>query len=80
MGGWVIPMAGPGYELVIMLTAAHLSEKQQAAITHLYERDESMLWADVGTGKTVIVLTALQELYNAGVITGGVIRGAGAGM
>lgn len=36
-----------------------LSELQKQAVSHIFSQDEWMLWADVGTGKTVIVLTAL---------------------
>jgi len=45
-----------------MLNLNDLRPEQENAIDFLYEHDASLLLADVGTGKTVIVLTALAEL------------------
>ena len=45
-----------------MLSSALLSEDQQAAITRLYSHDATVLVAATGVGKTVICLTAINEL------------------
>ena len=37
-----------------------LRQDQKDAIRFLYEQDQSLLFADIGTGKTVIALTVLQ--------------------
>ena len=47
------------------LTKKDLDPTQQAAITHLYEHDASILVAPTGEGKTVICLTAVAELLSA---------------
>lgn len=49
-----------------MLTENDLSPKQQAAINHLYGYDHTLLIAPTGGGKTVICLTAIKELIDAG--------------
>lgn len=45
-----------------------LSPKQQQAVSHIYEHDATLLIAPTGVGKTIITLTALDELINDGVI------------
>ena len=41
---------------------------QELAITHIYERNESMLFCRPGAGKTMITLTALSEMLRDGVV------------
>ena len=41
---------------------------QDRAITHIYERNESMLFCRPGAGKTMITLTALSEMLRDGVV------------
>lgn len=41
---------------------------QEQAITHIYERNESMIFARPGAGKTMITLTAISEMLRDGVI------------
>ena len=49
----------------MQLSETSLNEKQQAAITRLYETDETILVAPTGDGKTVICLTAIFELIKS---------------
>lgn len=44
-----------------------LTLEQQKAITRLFEHNQTLLVAGLGFGKAVVGLTALQELYDAGV-------------
>lgn len=44
-----------------MLSPNDFRLKQQVAMDHVYQRDQSLLLADVGTGKTVMLLTVLQD-------------------
>jgi len=41
---------------------------QQQAITHIYERNESMIFARPGAGKTLVTLTALSEMLADGTV------------
>lgn len=41
---------------------------QEQAITHIYERNECMIFARPGAGKTMITLTALSEMLRDGVV------------
>lgn len=41
---------------------------QEQAITHIYERDESLVFARPGAGKTVVTLTALSEMLRDGIV------------
>jgi len=41
---------------------------QEQAITHIYERNESMIFARPGAGKTVVTLTALSEMLRDGIV------------
>ena len=41
---------------------------QEQAITHIYERDESLVFARPGAGKTVVTLTALSEMLRGGIV------------
>jgi len=41
---------------------------QELAITHIYERNESMLFCRPGAGKTLITLTALSEMLHDGLV------------
>ena len=43
-----------------------INPKQQAAIDFLYENDRTILIAPTGAGKTVICLTAIEELQDVG--------------
>lgn len=45
-----------------MLSNNSLTPDQQAAVSHLYEHDATILVAATGVGKTVIALTAIHEL------------------
>ena len=45
-----------------------LKAAQQRAIDFIYNQDASILVAPTGAGKTVICLTAINELIKAGVI------------
>ena len=49
-----------------MLTENNLSPDQQDAITRLVEHDRTVMVAATGVGKTVICLTAIQELIEMG--------------
>ena len=51
------------------LTLFDLSPDQHEAIDYLYDHDETFLIAGMGSGKTVIALTALQELLAGGIIS-----------
>jgi len=41
---------------------------QEQAITHIYERNESLVFARPGAGKTVVTLTALSEMLRDGIV------------
>jgi hypothetical protein len=41
---------------------------QERAITHIYERNESLIFARPGAGKTVVTLTALSEMLRDGIV------------
>jgi superfamily II DNA or RNA helicase len=41
---------------------------QEQAITHIYERNESLVFARPGAGKTVVTLTALSEMLADGIV------------
>jgi SNF2 family DNA or RNA helicase len=56
-----------------MLTPDLLHEYQKKAVNFQCTHPESMLWLDMGLGKTVITLTALSHLINTGFLTGVVI-------
>lgn len=46
-----------------------LTQAQQDAITHIYETGETYLIGQMGSGKSVVALTAAAELLAAGVVT-----------
>ena len=46
-----------------------LTEDQEKAIDRLYNFDETFLIAPTGAGKTAIVLTAIRELINEGILS-----------
>ena len=52
-----------------MPSQSQITPEQSAAITRLYEHDETFLIAPLGFGKAVVGLTALQELVQAGVLS-----------
>lgn len=51
-----------------MRQKSDLHEYQQQAITHIFEHDRSLALMPVGAGKTVVTMTALQELMAEGVV------------
>ena len=51
-----------------MKTAKDLTPVQQAAVTRLYEHDNTFLVGEMGAGKTVTILTALAELLRDNVV------------
>lgn len=51
-----------------LLSETLLSENQQLAIDRLYETNQTLLIANMGAGKTVILLSAIKELIQAGTI------------
>ena len=53
-----------------MLTPNDLTNDQDHAIEFLIENESALLLADVGTGKTVITLSALDYLYGEDLIKG----------
>lgn len=56
-----------------MLTPDKLHEYQRKAITHQCSNPNSMLWLDMGLGKTVITLTTIAHLRSTGFLRGVVI-------
>ena len=50
-----------------------LDERQQAAVAHIRSMGTWLLLADVGTGKTVMVLTAYQQLRAEGRVGRGIV-------
>ena len=50
-----------------------LTRAQKQAVRFCYSKDSNLLWADVGTGKTIIVLRVLHALYANKVIEGAMI-------
>jgi len=56
-----------------MLTPDLLHEYQQKAVNHQCMRPHSMLWLDMGLGKTVITLTSLSHLLKVGFLRGVII-------
>lgn len=53
-----------------MLTADLLFDYQKKAVNHQATRPHSMLWLDMGLGKTVITLTAIAHLLSNGFLRG----------
>ena len=49
-----------------MLTSHHLHQYQNEAIAHQSNHDSSMLWLDMGLGKTVITLSTIDYRIRAG--------------
>tara|TARA_R110000787_G_scaffold14333_2_gene44216 strand:- start:1495 stop:2763 length:1269 start_codon:yes stop_codon:yes gene_type:complete len=45
-----------------------LNKDQQSAVTHIYENGETYLVGQMGSGKTVVALTAMRELLDEGVV------------
>jgi SNF2 family DNA or RNA helicase len=56
-----------------MLTPDLLHEYQKKAVNFQCTHPESMLWLDMGLGKTVITLTSISHLLNTGFLKGVVI-------
>lgn len=50
-------------------TTLKLRDYQDRAVTHIFERDRSLILAPVGAGKTAIALTAMKELLAEGVVS-----------
>ena len=51
------------------LTPDHLRPEQKGATKFIYAADEALLLADVGVGKTVVMLTVLQAWLEQGIIS-----------
>ena len=51
-----------------MLTPRELKEYQKECILHMLYRPNAMLWLQMGLGKTIITLTTIVDLMNAGQI------------
>jgi SNF2 family DNA or RNA helicase len=49
-----------------MLNPSQLHDYQKAAVDHALSHDDSMLWLQMGLGKTIITLTSIIERMNAG--------------
>ena len=45
-----------------------MTSDQDAGVCRLFEHDETVLIADMGAGKTVVALTAIEELLAEGVL------------
>jgi len=45
-----------------------LNSEQHEAVTHIYEYGETLLIGQMGAGKTIVALTAMQELLRDGVV------------
>lgn len=56
-----------------MLTPDKLHEYQKRAVNHQCSMPQTMLWLDMGLGKTVITLTSIAHLLNQGFLRGVVI-------
>ena len=56
-----------------LLTIDRLHEYQVKAVTHQCTNRNSMLWLDMGLGKTAITLTSIAHLINTGYLRGVVI-------
>ena len=52
-----------------MLSSSLLTCNQNAAVDRLFEYDRTFLVADMGSGKTVVALTAMAELLEQGVVS-----------
>jgi SNF2 family DNA or RNA helicase len=52
-----------------MLKQSDMTKDQNGAVTHIYENNSTLLVADMGAGKTVVALTAAQELLQEGFLT-----------
>lgn len=57
----------------VILTPDLLHSYQQRAVVHQCSHPESMLWLDMGLGKTAITLTSIAHLLKTGFLTGVVI-------
>ena len=55
-----------------MLKRSDLHEYQVRAVEHIKQHPQSMLWLDMGLGKTIATLTAVADMFNQG-LTGGVL-------
>lgn len=56
-----------------MLTANLLHDYQKRAVNHQCTRQHSMLWLDMGLGKTIVTLTTIAHLVSTGFLRGVVI-------
>jgi len=56
-----------------MLRRSNLHVYQEKAVHHILYNQMSMLWLDLGLGKTIATLTALSTIFNAGVSRGALI-------
>jgi len=62
-----------------MLTPDKLHGYQQKAVNFQCSSPHSMLWLDMGLGKSAITLTSIVHLLNAGFLRGVVIDSVDAG-
>jgi superfamily II DNA or RNA helicase len=46
-----------------------LNQSQEDAVTHIYETGEALLVGQMGSGKTIVALTAMQELLDDSVVS-----------
>ena len=56
-----------------MLTSDLLHDYQKKAVNFQCTRPQSMLWLDMGLGKTIITLTSLTHLLTTGFLRGVII-------
>lgn len=61
-------MLSTANKMPTLLSSDLLTENQQNAIDRLYDHDQTMLIAGMGSGKTIISLTAIQALIADGVV------------
>lgn len=59
-----------------MRSRADLHDYQVQAIDHIKSNDQSMLWLDIGLGKTISTLTALSDMFASGKVYGVLVLGS----
>lgn len=52
-----------------LLTFCALNSTQQNAVARLYEHNETILYAKMGAGKTIITLTAISDLFDDAILS-----------
>ena len=53
-----------------MLVRSNLHEYQVRAVEHIKAHPQSMLWLDMGLGKTIVTLTAIADMFDTGLTNG----------